>query len=75
MASSKLISSFNEEAKSYFDGFWYKFMFVPMQNEFLRMLGDSVLDIIVNKSNGQFGLHVSWMKLNTSQPLSKFASA
>ena len=45
----KLISSFNEDVKSYFNGSGYKFMSVPIQNECLKMLGDSVLDIIVKK--------------------------
>ena len=45
----KLISCFNEDVKSYFNGSGYRFMYVPIQNECLKMLGDSVLNIIVKK--------------------------
>ena len=45
----ELISNFNEDVKSYFNSSGCKFMSVPIQNECHKMLGDSVLDIIVEK--------------------------
>ena len=44
-----LISGFNEDVKSYLNSSGYKFMSVPIQNELLKMLGDSVLDVIIKK--------------------------
>ena len=45
----KLISGFNEDVKSYLNSSGYKFMSVPIQNELLKILGDSVLDVIIKK--------------------------
>ena len=45
----KPITSFNEDVKSCFNSSGCKFMSVPIQNECLKMFGDSVLDIIVDK--------------------------
>ena len=67
----KLISSFNEEVISYFDGSGYKFMSVPMRNEFLRMLGDGVLDLIV-RSKSQVGLLDNTCILDETQDVATF---